>query len=177
MRLLDSAESRHDFHRLHLFFRVDSIRAGHNGPPLMGFAAPPHRYLSPVSTPGHTQARFHRPESTTLRSRSALAVSHHLDGLLRMGLCQFVAPDFRQGFVAPAPSASTEVIASGRLATLTLKRTYSRRFARIAAETITWPGPSSNRTPRRPETCSYIPPLLKGVVAEPKTFDRSALPS
>jgi len=45
-----------------------------------------------ASTPKTYQGRFLRPDSATCQTCSARVVSHHLDGLLRMQSCGFVAP-------------------------------------------------------------------------------------
>lgn len=56
--------------------------------------APLHRHDPVRRLPG---ASSHRPDSATCRARSALVVSHHLDGLLRTRARGFVAPRSRSG--------------------------------------------------------------------------------
>jgi hypothetical protein len=64
------------------------------GPPLVRFARPSTDITCVRRLPG---ASSHRPDSATCRARSALVVSHHLDGLLRTRVRGFVAPRNRSG--------------------------------------------------------------------------------
>jgi hypothetical protein len=71
-------------------------------PPLIGFASPPRRHHSFASTPVRAKALPSASQHHAGRSRSALVVSHHFDGLLRNRGVGLLHPTASQRF-APFP--------------------------------------------------------------------------
>jgi hypothetical protein len=86
------------------------------GPPLVRFARPSTDTSRPRPLPGASSLRR---DAATCRARSALVVSHHLDGLLRGRAGGFVAPRSRSGVrrvsgaTEPVPSKQPKLTDGG----------------------------------------------------------------
>jgi len=81
--------------------------------------------------------------------------------------CQFIAPDYRQGFATSAPIVPAEAAPIRASGDASPSKEMSRRIARIAARTTTGRGVRATKHRSAQKQCSYIPPLRKGLVACP----------